>query len=116
MATTDPQHDATAGITQSSSTTSSSVRSSATAGVASEIVVYGTPWCGDCHRARRVFAQLAVAYRYVDIEHDEAASHLVLRLIAGMRRVPTITFPDGSTLVEPRTVELEARLAPFVPA
>ena len=78
-----------------------------------EIVVYGTAWCGDCRRARRVFAELNVAYRYVDIEEDDAATQLVMRLNGGMRSVPTILFPDGGHLVEPRNAELEARLRPY---
>ena len=75
-----------------------------------EIMVYGTSWCGDCRRARRVFAALNVDYRYVDIEHDEAATQLVMRLNGGMQSVPTIIFPNGERLVEPRNSELEARL------
>jgi mycoredoxin len=78
-----------------------------------EIVMYSTAWCGDCRRARRVFSALAVPYRYVDIERDDAAAALVLRLNAGMRRVPTIVLPDGRTLAEPSNVELEAALAPY---
>lgn len=75
------------------------------------IVMYGTPWCGDCRRAKRVFAELAVAYDYVDIEDDPEAAALVMRLNGGMRSVPTILFPDGSVLVEPRRGELTDKLA-----
>jgi mycoredoxin len=88
-------------------------RGSQTAG---EILFYATSWCGDCRRAKRVFAELGVAYRYVDIEHDPAAAAVVMRLNQGMRRVPTIVFPDGSVLAEPPDHVLAAKLAPYVPA
>jgi mycoredoxin len=81
---------------------------------AGEIVFYATPWCGDCHRARRIFASRGVAYRYVDIDQDAGAGELVMRLNGGMRSVPTIIFPDGGVLVEPSSAELEARLGPYM--
>lgn len=78
-----------------------------------EIVMYATAWCGDCRRAKRVFAALNVPYRYVDIEEDEDAADLVVRINHGARSVPTIVFHDGSVLVEPSNAVLEAKLAEF---
>ncbi|HEY7779860.1 MAG TPA: glutaredoxin domain-containing protein [Ktedonobacterales bacterium] len=79
-----------------------------------EILFYATRWCGDCQRAKRVFAELGVPYTYVDIEHDAAARARVMELNDGLRSVPTIVFPDGGVLVEPSNRELLARLAPYV--
>lgn len=81
-----------------------------------EILFYATSWCGDCFRAKRVFAKLGVAYRYIDIEQDAAAAAAVMRLNQGMRRVPTIVFPDGSVLAEPANHVLADKLAPYVSA
>jgi mycoredoxin len=81
-----------------------------------EILFYATAWCGDCHRARRVFASRGVRYTEVDIAHDDAAAQLVVRLNGGMRSVPTIIFPDGSVLVEPTTAQLEAKLNEYTTA
>src|SRR5258708_15745837 len=39
---------------------------------------------------------------YINIERDERAAAEVLRINRGMHSVPTIVFPDGSILVEPR--------------
>lgn len=78
-----------------------------------DIVMYGTPWCGDCVRAKRVFADLGIAFRYVDITDDPDAANLVLRLNRGMRSVPTIIFPDGSVVVEPGYAELAGKLAAY---
>lgn len=77
------------------------------------IVLYGTPWCGDCRRAKRVFAEKGVTFDYVDIEDDPEATALVMRLNRGMRSVPTIVFPDGSVLVEPGNAKLAEKLAAY---
>ncbi|MBI4496894.1 MAG: hypothetical protein HY689_03205 [Chloroflexi bacterium] len=74
------------------------------------IIVYGTAWCGDCRRAKRVLDQRQVPYTWVDIDADRRAEAEVLRLNGGMRSVPTMVFPDGSVLVEPSDRELAARL------
>jgi mycoredoxin len=77
------------------------------------IVVYGTAWCGDCFRAKRVFQRLGVDYAWVDLdEHPEAAA-VVTRINNGLRSVPTIVFPDGSTLTEPADSVLEQTLRRF---
>lgn len=75
------------------------------------IVMYSTSWCGDCRRAKRVFASLGVEFTEVDIEEDERAAEEVVRLNRGSRSVPTILFPDGSVLVEPSNAALEAKIA-----
>jgi mycoredoxin len=80
---------------------------------AGDIIMYSTRWCGDCRRARRVFAALGVPYHEIDIEDDDAARQVVLRLNGGMASVPTIVFPDGTRLVEPGSSALEARLIAY---
>ena len=74
-----------------------------------ELVVYGTDWCGDCHRARRFLDEHRIAYRWVDIDGDGEAAALVRRLNGGNRSVPTMVFPDGSVLVEPSEAQLGQR-------
>ncbi len=74
------------------------------------IVMYGTTWCSDCARAKRVFERYAVGYDWIDIERDPGAVDVVLKINGGMRSVPTIVFPDGSILVEPSTRRLEEKL------
>lgn len=74
------------------------------------IVMYSTSWCADCRRARRVFETLGVPYHEIDVERDAAAAARVVRINGGMLSVPTILFPDGTTLVEPSSAELEAKL------
>jgi mycoredoxin len=78
------------------------------------IVMYTTSWCGDCRRAKRVFAALHVPYDEINIDEQPAAAVEVTRLNHGLRSVPTILFPDGVVLVEPSDAALRAKLAPFV--
>lgn len=75
------------------------------------ITMYGTTWCGDCIRAKRVFADKGVEYAFVDVEQDPGATAYVMSVNDGRRTVPTIVFDDGSVLVEPSSAELAAKLA-----
>lgn len=75
-----------------------------------QIVMYGTSWCGDCRRSRRVLDENNIPYQYIDIEQDDAARQHVEKVNNGSRSVPTIIFPDGSVLVEPSNAELLAKV------
>jgi mycoredoxin len=77
----------------------------------SSVIVYGTAWCGDCHRSRKCLDRNGVQYRYVDIDEKAELVGLVERLNGGMRRLPTIVFSDGSVLAEPSDRLLEAKIA-----
>jgi mycoredoxin len=79
------------------------------------IKFYGTSWCGDCRRAKAVFAELLVPYRWIDIDQNPQAAVFVQQVNRGLRRVPTIIFPDGSILVEPDSKSLRAKLRNFQP-
>ncbi|MGO8947554.1 MAG: glutaredoxin domain-containing protein [Ktedonobacterales bacterium] len=76
-----------------------------------DILMYTTSWCGDCRRARKVFAALEIPYSELDIEDEPEAAEQVKRLNNGMQSVPTILFADGTILVEPSTRVLETKLA-----
>ena len=79
------------------------------------IKFYGTIWCGDCRRAKAVFAELQVSYMWIDIDQNPQAAVFVQQVNRGLRRVPTIIFPDGSILVEPDSERLRAKLRNFQP-
>ena len=80
--------------------------------MAEEIIIYGTNWCPDCHRAKSFFNTHGVAFKWIDIGKDPQATLEVERINKGNRSVPTIVFPDGSVLVEPSNTELEKKLLP----
>jgi len=79
------------------------------------IKFYGTTWCGDCLRAKAVFAELQVPYVWVDVDQSPQAAEFVKQVNRGLRRVPTLVFPDGSILVEPDSESLRAKLRNFQP-
>jgi mycoredoxin len=75
-----------------------------------EIILYGTKWCGDTRRARNIFDQNNIPYRWIDIDLDAEARSFVEKTNNGFRSVPTIIFPDGSILVEPSELKLKQKL------
>jgi glutaredoxin len=75
-----------------------------------DITVYGAPWCGDCRRAKRFFGEHRVAYDWVDVEEHPDAEARILEMNAGKRIIPTIVFPDGSSMAEPSDAELAEKL------
>ena len=76
----------------------------------SEVVIYYTPWCGDCRVAKRVFAQNDIDYQMINIEDDVDAQRKVQEINGGYKSVPTIIFPSGAVIVEPSAVELTVAL------
>ena len=79
------------------------------------VIMYGTLWCGDCHRSKAFLDEHGIAYEFIDIDEDPAAATIVERIQRGGRSVPTILFPDGATLIEPSDAELGAKLGIAVP-
>ncbi|HEY7973810.1 MAG TPA: glutaredoxin domain-containing protein [Ktedonobacterales bacterium] len=76
-----------------------------------EIKFYSTTWCGDCRRSRKVFQAMGVSFTDIDIEEHPEAAEIVRQVNHGKQSVPTIIFPDGSTLTEPSNAVLEQKLA-----
>lgn len=74
------------------------------------IIVYVTAWCPDCRRARKFLDDHGITYQTVDIDRDPEGRAYVERINHGNRSVPTLLFPDGSILVEPRNVQLAEKL------
>ncbi|HEX9849482.1 glutaredoxin family protein [Candidatus Deferrimicrobium sp.] len=58
--------------------------------VEKKIVVYTTPWCGDCKAAKRFLEERGISYEEVDIERTPEAAEIVRKLNDGMRKVPTL--------------------------
>jgi mycoredoxin len=75
-----------------------------------DIVMYTTHWCSACWTAKQVMDTLQVDYVEVDITQDEEAADYVMRVNRGYRSVPTIVFPDGTILTEPKPPVLVAKL------
>jgi mycoredoxin len=78
-----------------------------------QIILYGVSWCGDCRRARRIFAEKSIQYVDIDIEQDASAAEFVKKMNRGNQSVPTIIFPDGTHLTEPDSLTLSQKLESY---
>ena len=76
----------------------------------SKIVMYGAEWCGDCRRSKRFLDSNNVAYEYINIEEDAAATEKVIEINGGMKSIPVIIFEDGTHMTEPSDIDLKAKL------
>jgi mycoredoxin len=74
------------------------------------VLMYTTAWCVDCWRAKQVMDSMRVEYTEIDITQDEEAAEVVMYLNRGYCSVPTLVFPDGSVMTEPRTTALVEKL------
>lgn len=75
-----------------------------------EITIYGAYWCPDCSRSKQFLGEHQIPYGWVDIEADPEGEAYVIAKNDGKRIIPTITFGDGSILVEPSNAELAEKL------
>jgi mycoredoxin len=57
-----------------------------------KLVLYCTPWCPDCKRARRFLESHGVPYVEVDISRDRAAAQRIRAWAGGQEITPTFEF------------------------
>jgi mycoredoxin len=74
------------------------------------IKVYGTSWCGDSRRVRTYLEAHNIEFEWIDIDKDAEGAKRVQEINNGYRSVPTLVFPDGTTLTEPSTSDLTKKL------
>ena len=74
------------------------------------LTMYSTPWCGHCYRLATQLGREGIEYTVVDIDADEAAAAFVSGVNGGNRTVPTVRFPDGTTLTNPSIVAVKDHL------
>ncbi|HEY7400923.1 MAG TPA: FAD-dependent oxidoreductase [Actinomycetota bacterium] len=75
-----------------------------------KIKVYGASWCSDCKRAKRFLGDQRVPFEWHDIEQDPSYLDIVHERNDGNNIIPTIVFPDGSSLSEPSNEELANKI------
>lgn len=75
-----------------------------------ELIMYSTTWCGYCRTLKRQLTDAGIAYAEVNIELTPGAADFVMSVNHGNQTVPTVLFPDGSTLTNPRLSEVRAQL------
>lgn len=66
-----------------------------------KIIMYGTTWCGDSIRAKKLFEDYQIEFEWINIDKNKDGEKRVKEINKGFKSVPTIIFPDGSILVEP---------------
>jgi mycoredoxin len=75
------------------------------------MTMYTTTWCGYCVRLKAQLQREGIEYDEVDIELDESAAELVMKVNGGNQTVPTLVFPDGTALTNPSVADVKAQLA-----
>lgn len=74
------------------------------------IIIYGSPFCMMVGQAKALLDKSNIVYEYIDISRNSEATIRVKEINNGYASVPTLLFPDGSTLTEPSVSELRERL------
>ncbi len=74
------------------------------------IIVYGHPTCPAIGPVKGLLSQSKVKFEYINIHQDSVAAARVRAINNGNESVPTLVFPDGSTLTEPTVGELKSKL------
>ena len=75
------------------------------------LTMYTTTWCGFCRNLKRQLGKVGVEVTEVDIERDPEAAKFVESVNGGNQTVPTLLFPDGSTMCNPSAAQVQKRLA-----
>ena len=75
-----------------------------------KIVVYGHPACAMVPPIMNLLKRAKVDFVYVNIHQKPKAAAIVRKINHGYESVPTLVFPDGSTLTEPSTFTLKTKL------
>ena len=78
---------------------------------AGTVTVFMTSWCPFCRMLRAGLQKAGVGFTEVDIERTPDAAEFVMLQNQGNQTVPTVLFPDGSTLTNPPAADVAARLA-----
>lgn len=78
--------------------------------MAEKILVYGHPGCPAVPPVTAMLSQAKVAFDYINIRQQPDAAARVRAINSGNESVPTLVFPDGSTLTEPSASELKRKL------
>lgn len=77
--------------------------------IKSDVVIYCTPWCGDCRRARAWLKEQGIAYVEVDISRDRAAAAQVRAWANGFETTPTFDI-KGTIIVDFKQAEVAKAL------
>lgn len=75
------------------------------------IILYGTPTCPQVLPASGILRRAKAPFEYVDISKNTEAKEIVRSINNGNESVPTLVFPDKTTLTEPSRSDLKEKLS-----
>lgn len=75
-----------------------------------KIILYGSDLCPMVPPVRSLLRRTAAEVDYISISRNRAARQQVMAINQGKASVPTLIFPDGSTLTEPTLDTLTDKL------
>ena len=79
--------------------------------MAQPLTMYTTTWCAFCRRLKSQLAADGIEMAEVNIEEEPGAAEYVMSVNGGNQTVPTIVFPDGSTMTNPSAAQVKQRLS-----
>jgi mycoredoxin len=74
------------------------------------MTMYSTTWCGHCQRLKHQLDRAGIEYAEIDVEQHPEAAEFVMSVNDGNRTVPTILFPDGSSLTNPSLTQVREKI------
>lgn len=74
------------------------------------IIFYGHSGCPSVPLVRMILEQSGAEFEYINIWADDLGRTRVRGINQGYKSVPTLVFPDGSTLTEPSAQILRNKL------
>lgn len=75
-----------------------------------KITLYGHATCPMLPPVKAMLDRSSAPYDYINIRRDDEARERVREINNGYESVPTLVFPDGSTLTEPSSGALKQKL------
>ncbi|MCA6095230.1 mycoredoxin [Streptomyces sp. SCA3-4] len=78
--------------------------------MSSSVTMYSTTWCGYCRRLKSQMDREGITYNEINIELDADSAAFVEKANGGNQTVPTVLFPDGSTLTNPSLAQVKAKI------
>ena len=74
------------------------------------VFVYSTWWCQYCVMLKLRLRMAGISYESVEVGRDPSAAEFCKAANGGKQIVPTVRFPDGSTLTNPSISSVRAKL------
>ncbi|GAA4818401.1 mycoredoxin [Streptomyces ziwulingensis] len=74
------------------------------------VTMYSTTTCGYCRRLKSQLDREGIGYTEINIEQDPESAAFVEKANDGNQTVPTVLFPDGSTLTNPSLAQVKQKI------